>query len=159
MNTYAGMNELQNLLIKQTSKTPLIELNQLTGELLFYGRSIPENAGKIYEPVLDWVSKYITDARQTTNLIMNLEYFNTSSSLWLIRILKVLIQINNKEAVIIIHLYLSIEDYNEIEEFADIQDAFSPIAEFFYKAIPKIGIKIYGTDDYGKTLKDKLVFI
>jgi hypothetical protein len=153
------MNELQSLLIKQTLKTPLIELNQLTGELLFSGRSIPENAGNLYEPALDWVSKYIQDARQTTNLIMNLEYFNTSSSLWLVRILKLLIKIREPESVLIIHLYLFIEDYNEIEEFADIQDAFAPIAEFFYNAIPKIGIKIYGTEEDGKPVKDKLVFI
>jgi hypothetical protein len=150
---------LQSLSIKQSSKTPLIELNQLTGELLFVGRSIPENAARIYEPVLNWVSKYIQDSRQTTNLIINLEYFNTSSSLWLVRILKTLIRIREPNAVLIIHLYLAIEDFNDIEEFADIQESFAPIAEFFYNAIPKIGIKIYGTDENGKTIKDKLVYI
>jgi hypothetical protein len=153
------MSELQSLMIKQTLKTPLIELNQITGELLFYGRSTPENAARVYEPVLNWIANYIPEARQTTNLIINLEYFNTSSSLWLVRILKLLIRIKKPESALIIHLYLPIEDYNDIEEFADIQDAFAPIAEFFYNAIPKIGIKIYGTDEEGKALKNKLVYI
>jgi hypothetical protein len=45
------MMELENLIIEQTEKTPQIDLNRLTGDLLFYGRSIPENATKLYEPI------------------------------------------------------------------------------------------------------------
>ena len=153
------MKESQSLIIEQTPKTPQIELNQFTGDLIFYGKSIPENPAKVYEPVLNWVTEYILNARPTTNLRLNLEYFNTSSSLWLARILKVLIKIKEPDYVLIIHLYLPVEEFDEMKEFEDIKDAFSPITDVFYGAIPSISIKLYGTDDKGEIIKDTLVFI
>src|SRR5664279_5410164 len=97
------MNEL---IIEQTPKTPQIDLNQLTGDLLFYGRSISENATKLYGPVLNWVAEYILEANPTTNLRFDLEYFNTASSIYLAKMLKVLTRIKVPEYVLIIHLYI-----------------------------------------------------
>jgi hypothetical protein len=151
--------EFQNLVIEQTSKTPLIDLNQLTGDLIFSGRSIPENAGKVYEPVLKWVTKYVQKARPTTNLRFNVEYFNTTSSIWMIKILKVLIRIADPDYVLILHLYLPVEEYDEMSEFDDIKDAFSPIEDILPGAIPSVGIKLYGTDNRGVILKHTLVFL
>lgn len=153
------MQELQNFKIESTSKTPEIDLNRFTGELVFSGKSIPENANKVYEPVFNWVKEYILNARPTTNIRLNLEYFNTATSLWLAKILKVLIQIKQTEYTIILHLYLAIDDYEDIEDFGDIIDVFAPIAGIFHQSIPGIGIKIYGTDHEGKIIKDKLVYI
>ena len=151
--------EFQNLIIDPTPKTPQIDLNQLTGELIFSGKSIPENAAKVYEPAFNWVKRYILNARPTTNFRFNMEYYNTSSSLWLAKILKVLININNPDCVLIIHLYLPLEDYEEIEEFEDIKDAFFPLTDIFQGAIPSIGIKLYGTDDEGEIIKETLVYM
>jgi len=153
------MNELQNLLIEQTTKTPQIDLNKLTGNLIFSGKSIPENPAKVYEPVLNWVTEYILNAKPTTNIRFNLEYFNTSSSLWLAKIIKILIRINDPDYALIAHLYLPIDEYEELIEFDDIKDAFFPIADIVNGAIPSIGIKLYGTDDQGNIIKDSLVFI
>ena len=152
------MKEFQSLIIEQTPKTPQIDLNQLTGDLIFSGRSIPENAAKLYEPVLNWVTEYILKARPTTNLRLNLEYFNTTSSIWLAKILKVLIRINEPDYVLILHLYLPVDEYDEMNEFEDIKDAFSPIEDILHGAIPSIGIKLYGTDDKGVIIKNTLVF-
>jgi hypothetical protein len=153
------MKEFPSLINKQTPKTPLIDLNKLTGELILSGRSIPENAAKVYEPVLNWVTEYIMNARPTTNLRLNLEYFNTASSIWLAKIIKVLIRINKPDYVLIVHLYLPVEEFDEMKEFDDIKEAFVPIADIFHGAIPSIGIKLYGTDDKGEIIKDTLVFI
>ena len=49
---------MKELFIEQTPKTPQIELNQLTGDIIFSGKSIPENAAKIYEPVLSYLSNF-----------------------------------------------------------------------------------------------------
>lgn len=151
--------EFHSLIIEQTPKTPQIDLNQLTGDLIFFGKSIPENAAKVYEPVLNWVKEYILKARPTTNLRVNLEYFNTTSSIWLVKILKVLVRINEPDYVLILHLYLPVEEYDEMNEFEDIKDAFSPIENIIHGAIPSIGIKLYGIDDKGVIIKDSLVFL
>jgi hypothetical protein len=150
------MNEL---IIEQTPKTPQIDLNQLTGDLLFYGKSIPENATKLYEPVLNWVAEYILQANPTTNLRLDLEYFNTASSIYLAKMLKVLNRIKIPEYVLIIHLYFPVEEFNELNEFEDISDAFSPITDIFHDATTSIGIKLYAKDDRGEIIKTRLVFI
>ena len=152
------MKEFKNLVIEQTNKTPLVDLNQFNGELLLAGRSIPENAAKIYEPIFNWASEYILKARPTTNLRLNLEYFNTASSIWLVKILRTLTQMKDPDNVLIIHLYISIEDFDDIEGFEDIKETFSPISGIFIDAIPSVGMKLYGTDEKGKILKDKLIF-
>ena len=141
--------EFKNLYIEQTPKTPQVDLNQLNGELLLSGRSIPENASKIYEPVFEWVSEYVKKARPTTNLRLNLEYFNTASSIWLVKILRSLAQIKDPDNVLIIHLYISVEDFDDIEEFEDIRETFGPISGIFHEAGPSTGLKLYGTDANG----------
>jgi SiaC family regulatory phosphoprotein len=153
------MKEFNNLYVEQTPKTPQVDLNQFTGELILYGKSIPENAAKVYEPVMNWVSQYILNARPTTNFRINLEYFNTSSSIWLVKILKVLIQIKDPDYVLILHIYIPLEDFEDMEESGDLKDAFTPISDILYDAVVSIGIKVYGIDDQEKIVKDKLIFI
>jgi hypothetical protein len=153
------MKEFSNLYVEQSPKTPQIDLNQYTGELILYGRSIPENAAKVYEPVFNWVSEYILNARPNTNFRLNLEYFNTSSSIWLVKILKVLIQIKDPDYVLILHIYIPLEDFEDMEESGDLKDAFSPISDILYDAVVSIGIKVYAIGDQEKIVKDKLIFI
>jgi hypothetical protein len=149
------MNELS---IDQTPKTPQIDLNHLTGDLIFYGKSIPENAAKIYEPVLNWIKGYIHEARPITNLRLNLEYYNTASTIWFTKIFKMLLRITESDYVIILHLYLSIEDFDEIDDFDDIKDTFLPISNIDPNGIG-IEIKLYGIDNNRVVLKERLVFI
>jgi hypothetical protein len=153
------MKEIQSLRIEGTAKTPQIELNPLTGDFVISGKSIPENAAKVYEPILNWMAEYILHARPTTNIKLNLEYFNTSSSLWLAKIFKVLVRISDPDYVLIFHLYLPLDEFDEMKEFEDIKDVFFPIADIFQFAIPSIGIKLYGMSDEEEVVKDKMVYI
>jgi hypothetical protein len=150
---------MKELLIEQTLKTPLIDLNQLTGDLVFSGKSIPENAAKLYEPVVNWATEYILNANPITNLRLKLEYYNSASSIWLTKLLKVLIRISQPDYTLIIHLYLPLEDYDEIDDFDDIKDTFMPISNIDNSTILSVGIKLYGVDDNGGIIKETLVFI
>lgn len=150
------MKELKNLFIEATDKTPLIDLNYLSGELILSGRSIPINAPRIFEPVLEWVNEYIRDPRQTTNIRLNLEYFNTASSIWLAKIIKALGGINSPDCVLILHIYFPVEDFDDID---DIKDDLSPIMDIMNSATVSVGLKIYGTDAEGKVAKESMIFI
>jgi len=150
---------MKELIIEQATNTPLIDLNRVTGDLLFSGRSIPENATKVYEPVINWVKEYILEPNPTTNLRLDLEYFNTASSIYLARILKILGQIKVPEYVLIIHLYFPVEEFDEMNEFEDIYEAFSPITDIFNDAITSIGLKLYAKDSRGVIIKTRLAFI
>lgn len=150
------MKELKNLFVEQTDKTPLIDLNYMSGELLLSGRSIPINAPRIFEPIIEWVNEYIKNPRQTTNLRLNLEYFNTASSIWLAKIVKALAGINKSDCILILHIYFPVEDFDDID---DIKDDLSPVIDVISNATVSVGLKIYGTDEKGKILKESMIFI
>lgn len=149
---------MKNLFIEPTAKTPQIDLNCVNGELILSGRSIPENANDLYDNVFKWVHEYIADPRQITNLRLNLEYFNTSSSIWLAKIVKALSTIKNSDYTVMIHLYFNIDEFNNMDS-EDLRDALSPIVDIIGSPLISIGIKIYGTDSEGQILKESMVLI
>lgn len=148
--------DLKNLFVDATEKTPMIDLNQYTGELIISGKSIPVNAIKIFEPVYEWIVEYVKKPRHTTNLRLNLEYFNTASSIWLAKIVKTLSGIKNNDCVLFLHIYFPIEDFEDIE---DIKDDLSPVIDIVGNATVSVGLKIYGTDEQGKIVKESMIFI
>lgn len=150
--------ELRSLFYESTAKTPQLDLNQLTGELILSGRSIPENAAGLYENVLKWVKEYIKNPRHTTNLRINLEYFNSATSIWLKKIVKALCSIRKSEFTLIIHLYFHIEDYDSMD-IEDLRDALSPVFDIVGTPVICLAIKVYGTDDKGEILKESMVLI
>lgn len=152
------MKELKNIFKESTEKTPQIDFNYLTGELILAGKSIPENATKIYEPLLTWVAEYVKNSKQTTNLRLNLEYFNTASMIWLAKIVSSLSKIENPESIVFIHLYFDIEDFDSMD-IEDIKDALIPFDDIINNASVSIGIKLYGSDEKGVIIKESMVLI
>ncbi len=150
--------ELKTLYIEPAIKTPQIDFNNFTGELILSGRSIPENAALLYEKVFIWVKEYIKNPRPTTNLRINLEYFNTSSAIWIAKIVSTLASIKGDECTLFIHLYFNIEDFDSMEA-DDIKDELHPIINMIGFPTISVGIKIYGTDDKGEVLKESMVLI
>lgn len=150
--------EQRDIFIEPTNKTPQIDLNHLTGDLIFSGRSIPENAAKIYEGVLNWINEYIQNPRRVTNLRLNLEYYNTASTIWLAKIVKALCTIKEPEYTVVIHLYFDIEEYDTMD-VDDLRDTLSPIIDMIGITTVNIGIKIYGTQTNGEILKESMVLI
>ena len=57
------------------------------------GRSIPENPGVFYRPVLEWISKYIKNYSGKTRIEFGFEYINTASTKWIYAILKELAEL------------------------------------------------------------------
>jgi hypothetical protein len=148
---------MDHIIIEPTGKTPAIDFNQLTGDLILSGKSIPENAAKIYEPLFNWVVDYIKNPKPVTNLRLNLEYFNTATSLWLTKIVKELCSINDMELTLFIHIYFSIEDFDSLDNIKDdIIELTNPIIS---SATLSVGYKIYGIDDDGNIIKESLVLV
>jgi len=150
--------ELKKLHIEPSLKTPEIDFDNLTGELVLTGRSIPENAAKVYEEVLNWVKIYKNHPREITNLRINLEYFNTSSTLWLAKIVQALSTIKNSDCTLMIHLFFSIDEF-ETMQADDLKDELHPIIHLIDNTAISVGIKIYGTADDGKIIKESMVLI
>lgn len=152
------MNEIKNIFIERTAKTPQIDFNQLAGELILFGKSIPENAAKVYEPLLAWINDYIKSPRHTTNLRLNLEYFNTSSSIWLAKMVTALSKISEDDYVLFIHLYFDIEDFESMD-MEELKNIVGQLLDNISEGKISIGIKTYGTDVNGKIIKESTIFI
>lgn len=152
------MKQLKNIFIEPTVKTPQVDFNFLTGELILAGKSIPENSTELYEPLFDWVIEYVKNARPITNLRLNLEYFNTASSIWLAKIVKTLSRIELPDSMLIVHLYFGIEEFDNMD-IDDIKDAMSHIVDIIDNSTISIGIKLYGTDENGRIMKESMVLI
>ena len=93
---------MENLIIKGEAKTPNIEFNYDSGELIISGRSIPENSIEFYKPVIEWLELLKISDKDKIVLDIKLEYFNTSSSKCILDVFKKLEEIKGvgKEASI-----------------------------------------------------------
>lgn len=152
------MKDFSNLNVAAGVKTPLIDFNQNTGELVLTGKSIPENAARIFEPLVAWIEEYIKSPQLTTNLKLNLEYFNSSSLIWFARMIKALSKIEKKDCVLLIHIYFDLEDFNSME-VEDIKDLVTSLVGNIVDIKISIGVKIYGADSGKKIVKESTVFI
>jgi len=151
------MEKLTDLIIEKTPKTPQIELKYNSGELSMTGRSLPENASRIYEPVLNWVNNYVIQPQPVTNLRLNVEYFNTSSLLWISKIVRTLTRINNPDYRFIVHIYIPLEEYDDMKLSSDVRESFNPITDILQDSIPEVSLKISYTDHTSKVIRDALV--
>ena len=87
--------------IKPGEDTPVIAFQKATGQLLISGKSLPEDAAAFYLPVLEWLSAYVKSNPQQTSAAFKLEYFNTSSSKQLFKIISLLKELSKTNAVTI----------------------------------------------------------
>jgi len=89
---------MKELILNGTKQTPYVNFNATTGKLELSGRSIPENSFEFYNPLLEWLTAYGAIALPTTNFKVYLEYFNTSSSKYILEVLKRLKEINELDS-------------------------------------------------------------
>ncbi|MFO7852988.1 MAG: DUF1987 domain-containing protein [Bacteroidota bacterium] len=150
--------KISKLHIPESKNTPEIDFNPDNGMLVFKGKSTPENATKIYEPVLDWLRLYARQPAEKTYLHFNLSYFNTASSIWMARMVKVLSKIDDPEKLLTINLYFHVEEYDEMDD-DDIQEAIAMALKVINDATVSLGVKVYATDDGGSILKERLILL
>ena len=79
---------IENLIIEGSGKTPTIKFYSETGSVEISGKSIPENSIGFYQPAYTWIDNYAIQPAEKTEIKIQLEYFNTSSSKCLLDILR-----------------------------------------------------------------------
>ena len=65
-------------------------LDPLNGLVSLEGHSYPENAARVYKPVLDWLTSYTYEEHGDVVFRCNLIYFNTNTAKILMIILEIL---------------------------------------------------------------------
>jgi hypothetical protein len=152
------MRELKGIYVEGTIKTPKIEFTHLTGELILDGRSIPENAAKVYEPLLVWINEYVKSPCYTTNLHLKLEYFNSASLVWITKMIIGLCNIKLDGAVLYVHMYFEIDDFEDdiTEELRTIIDV---LADRIRNLEFNVAFKTHGIDRNGDVVKESTILI
>jgi hypothetical protein len=80
------MKTLEDLIIEGTKSSPSVRF-QIDGHLKMEGRSMPDNAAMTFDPMIIWVQNLNT---RKVIFDIRLDYLNTSSSLQLFTILRLL---------------------------------------------------------------------
>ena len=102
-----------------TPKTPTVNFNADTGIIELKGRSIPENSIEFYKPLVDWLEEYKENAQPMTKVIIQLEYFNTSSSKCILDVFKKLEAVHKAKNPVEIHWYYEEDDEDMLEAGED----------------------------------------
>ena len=85
---------MDKLEFQPTPKTPYVLLDP-KGKIKFKGRSIPEDVSLFYEDILDWVIAYASSPPSFTEVVIELEYLNSGTSKYMLRLLKKLKEVDN----------------------------------------------------------------
>jgi hypothetical protein len=112
---------METISIEGTPKTPTITFDTNKGFLEIKGRSIPENSIEFYKPLVDWLEKYATKPQPATNVNIQLEYFNTSSSKCILDVFKKLEAINKSGSQVVINWFYEEDDEDMLEAGEDYQ--------------------------------------
>ena len=107
--------------IDGTPKTPTISFDLGSGVLEIKGRSIPENSIEFYKPLVDALDKYAGSPKSATNVNIQLEYFNTSSSKCILDVFKKLENINKNGSAVVINWHYEEDDEDMLEAGEDYQ--------------------------------------
>lgn len=79
---------MTGLFMNATERTPKVSFDYYTGTLSISGTSIIENAHEFYEPLMKWLDTYLAQPKKLTTLNFHMDYFNTSSSMYMVTMLK-----------------------------------------------------------------------
>ena len=83
---------MENLNIVATKRTPEIKFNTC-GNLSINGVSIPENVNVFYQPALEWLDQFKETHPENLNITIQFEYMNTSSTSYILKLLKRMVHI------------------------------------------------------------------
>jgi len=114
---------MEALILAGTEDTPKIILDKASNQFEISGRSLPEDVSVFYQPVLDWLDKYLESPLDQMELAFKLEYFNTASSKLLLDILMKLESVTEKGGNINIKWHYDPKDTDMQEageEYADL---------------------------------------
>ncbi|MDP1746322.1 MAG: DUF1987 domain-containing protein [Bacteroidota bacterium] len=100
----------KSLIIEETHDTPKIILDKSKGVFEISGRSLPENAVKLYSPVLKWMEEYIMAPNQTTHFEFKLDYFNSASTKKIFEIITILEKLSSNNLPVTVIWYHTKDD-------------------------------------------------
>jgi hypothetical protein len=91
---------MKQLLISPTSVTPRVHFDNERGYFELSGMSLPEDSFNFYKPLVEWLSNYVNQPAAATELVFKMEYFNTSSTAYILKIMKEIGKMKSGQATV-----------------------------------------------------------
>ncbi len=107
---------MERIQINPEKNSPRIDFDPENGVLTFEGNSLMEDSESFYLPLVDWIIKYGENPKPGTVVDFKYDYFNTSTSKWLITITKQLKVIYGKDPTTVVNWYYPDDDIQEYGE-------------------------------------------
>ncbi len=101
--------------VEATDFSPEVILDPKNNTFEISGISRPENANEFYEPIVNWLDKYIDNPNKLTEFKFRFDYFNTSSLKFFLMILSKCKEIKDSDAELTIMWYHDAEDESMLE--------------------------------------------
>jgi hypothetical protein len=122
---------MEVLEIQKTEDTPEIKLDPEKGHFEFQGKAFPDDAKAVFQPVVDWLEKYIENPKDKIKVDFKFTYFNTASSKMILEILDRLYKLQDKGTELSINWH-----YKEVDEdMLDAGEEYSDIIELPFNFI------------------------
>ncbi|RLD65928.1 MAG: nuclear pore complex subunit [Bacteroidetes bacterium] len=90
---------MERILIGATQKSPLVHMDANKGLIEISGRSTPEDTDKVFGPIVHWIEQYVKKPQEKTVVNFHFEYFNSSTTKALMRLINKLQTIKKSKSI------------------------------------------------------------
>jgi hypothetical protein len=122
---------MSDINIKGTVKTPAISFCEADKRLIIEGRSTLENPARFYKPLISKLKDFNNERIAKLEIDFKLEYFNTTSSLVILDVLKHLQSLDAPDSEVVINWYYDEED----EDLLEIGQDYSTMLNFPFNLV------------------------
>lgn len=123
---------MERLEYQERDDTPKVVLDAEKNEFLIEGKSLPEDTGAFYKPVLNWLNQYAQNPAEKTEFNFRLIYFNTATSKSIVDLLIILENIHKSGNNVVVKWHYPDDD----EDIQDSGEEFANIIEIPFEHIP-----------------------
>lgn len=115
---------MERLFIPGAKSTPTVDFDPVSLKFSITGQSYPENSFKFYEPVLDWLERYLEQVEQEiwVEIDFHMPYVNTSSSKCLMMLLDKLEAAHQQGKKVGVLWYYDLENETALECAEDFRE-------------------------------------
>lgn len=110
---------MEKLVIEPTNETPKVILDKEKSVFEFSGNSLPEDVTTFFNPIITWFDEYSKTPNNKTEVAFNFEYYNTSSSKMILKLLEMCRDIHRSGHDVEVHWHFLEDDEDMIEAGED----------------------------------------
>lgn len=120
-----GTSNLKNIEIDESRSSyfiPRVSFNAETGVCEISGESYLEDTNMFYQPLLEWLETYTKEEKKSVQFSIRLKYYNTSSSKYLLELLKILKEHQMEGGKVEVYWYYPEVDTSIMEDAEDYRE-------------------------------------